>query len=272
MGFSRQPVLKPEIEAKLKEELKPLWDAGFTARRIASNLGFGKPDTDYKKLKIYHVWFYRSKFGFPRRRKARKGKPRYKNKKEETMSFQTFRNTLNKKVPKVPVPYCQRKRTYLILHFWSPFRKSEIYERLAGDFVVKNGMLKIDLYRKKKFYRPGEPTEPFYIPLKMPMMDEVVEWIERFEPDERPFNFSHWTAWKYVKEVFEGYYPHFFRFDYITKAVENAVDVKSIIVELINDTGLDLATITTYIMSNPKYRTSINERELAKLKVQGIIK
>lgn len=286
MGFSRQPVLERPIELKLRQELKEKWSVGLTAPKIAEALNFGIKGSPYEKLKTYHVWFYRHKFNekdkkdetwqpgqFPKRRKGaiRKGSSRYKVKHDEPMPFKVFQDALNQNCPKLG-PYSKRKRAYLILHYWTPLRKSEIYERVAEDFEIKKDILKINLYRKKKFYRVGEKTEPFYLSLKMPLVEEVVEWVEDFEPDERPFRFTHTTAWNYVKEVFKGYYPHFFRFDYITKAVENARDVRSIIVELLNDTGLDLATVTTYIMSNPKYRTSVNERELEILKAEGMLK
>ena len=274
MGFSRQPILTAPIELKLKEELSQLWDSGLTATNIATQLNFGEPNTDYFKLKPYHVWFYRSKFKLPKRRKGaiRKGSSRYKTKHDEPMLFQEFQETLNDKCPKSPFPYSRRKRAYLIMHYWTPLRKSEIYERVGEDFEIRKDILKINLYRKKKFYRVGEKTEPFYLSLKMPMVEEIVDWVKEFESEERPFKFTHTTAWNYVREVFTDFYPHFFRFDYITKAVENAKDVRSIIVELLNDTGLDLATVTTYIMSNPKYRTSVNERELELLKAEGILK
>ena len=273
MPIRRAAILKPEIEDKLKKELHTLWDAGFPARIIAEKLNFGVKGTDYEKLKRHHVWFYRSKFKFKKRRGGiKKGSSRYKVKHQEIMPFQKFASNLNEKVPKIPTSWVQRIRAYIILHYWTPLRKSEIIERKRKDFKIKGEVLIIDLYRKKKFYRPGTDTEPFYLSLKMPLVEEVVEWIEKFKPSERPFNFSKWTGWNYVKQVFEDYYPHFFRFSYITKAIENAEDAKTIIIELINDTGLDLSTITTYIMANPRHRTSINERELQKLRDEGIIK
>jgi len=271
MGFSRQPLLKPEIELKLKEEMHQLWLDGYPAKKIAEILQFGEPESEYHKLKPHHVWFYRSKFHFHKRKEGiPKGRSRYKVKHEETMSFQQFQQTLNINCPKTPFPHTRRKRAYAILHFWTPLRKSEIYERIRKDFEIKGNTLKINLYRKKKYYRPNEKKEPFYLPLKMPMLDEAISWINEFELDERPFNFSHFTAWNYIKSIFKDYYPHFFRFDYITKAVENAKDPKSLITELLMDTGLDLATITAYIMANPKHRTSISERELESLTKSGI--
>lgn len=282
MGFTRSPKLKPEIEAQLKEELHPLWLAGYKAADIAERLRFGDPDTNYAKLKPYHVYFYRLKFNFRRRRNPprSKGQRRYKVKQNETMPYEVFVETLNAKVAEDLDPsYRQRKRAFLILLFWTPLRTTELTDRLRKDFSIKRGLLKIDLYRKKKFYRPGDKTEPFYLRLEYPLVAEVVDWIfgkdngkDRFLPNERPFNFTRWTAWNYVREVFESYYCHFFRFDYITKAVDDSTDPGKLITDLLRDTGLDLETVTTYIMDNERYRTALNDRQLELLKQRGTIK
>lgn len=278
MVFSRQPVLKLEVEAQLKDDLRPLWRKGDQAKKIAKELNFGKPGP-YKKLKPYHVYFYRSKFNFHRRRKPtiEKGTRRYKVKHEEIMLFQTFRDTLNEKIPKSTNFHTQRKRTYLILHYWTPLRKSEIYERTIDDLEIDNNVLTIDLYRKKKYYKPTAESEPINIPLEMPMMDEVVQWLQERKwatPSNskmRPWKISCTTALNYVSEVFEGYYPHFFRFSFITKAIENTKDPSAIITKVMAKTGLNLVTVTKYVMKNKKYSTSIDKRELEILKEQGII-
>jgi hypothetical protein len=278
MVFARQPLLKPEIEEKLEADLEPLWTDGLTAKQIAERLEFGTPEGTYKKLKPMHVYFYREKFGFRRRKKGiKKNRPRYKDKQDTTMDFTEFQETLNDKVPKSDDPKVKRKRAYLILSFWTPLRKSEIIERVRKDFTRRGGRLKINLYRKKKFYRKNAESEPFFLPLSTPMLDEVVDWIfgtvdgeKRFQPDERPFNFTGWTAWKYVHDVFDGLYPHFFRFDWVTKAIENADNVAAIIPELLRDTGMDVLTIMSYVMKNPKQRTSITDREIEILRAAGV--
>jgi len=273
MGFTRSPILKPEIEKQLKEQMEPLWINGKTASEIADILEFENPDTPYQKLKTFHVWFYRSKFNkesngkkFKKRKGGiEKGKPRYKVVHEEPMPFNIFQTTLDQRIPYLG-PYSQKKRAYIILHYWSPLRKTEIIERVREDFTVKNNILKVNLRRKKKYYRPNAKFEPFYLPLAMPLSQEIWDWVKQCGPDEHPFNFTPWTGWNYVQQTFKNYYPHFFRFDYITKAVENARDPGTLISELLSDTGLDLQTVSTYIMSNPKYRTAISKRELENIK------
>jgi len=276
MGFVRSSKLRPEIEAQLKDEMKPLWDGSFSAIQIAYKLGFGEPrlkkllkdyepDPRYEKLKAYHVYFYRSKFKFKRRRTPprAKGKTRYKIKHDEVMTFEQFKNTLNEKVAKNSVRYCQRMRAFLILLYWTPLRNTEIIERTRADFSMISGSLKIDLYRKKKYYHLGKKSEPFYLRMSYPLVDEVVDYILTVDdPDERPFNFTRWTAWNYVRQVFEGYYPHFFRFNYITRGVNNAKDAGQLITTLLGDTGLNISTVSEYIMQNPRFRNTLNDRQM----------
>lgn len=276
MVYRRQALLSLEIEVKLAQEMLPLWERGLSAKAIADELNFGRGD--YAKLTTLHVWFYRQKFNdakyphleqfkgqFPRRKKGiPKGKSRYKEKFEEIMPYDEFVSMLNENVPRDDDDdETKLKRAYFILHYWSPLRKSEILERLRRDFKVRHGELIITLYRKKKHYLPTAKPEPFHIPLAMPMMDEVLNWLKRFKPNERPFNITPLTAWYWTKEAFEGRYVHFWRFNYITKAIENAEDARTILAELIDDTRMDITTVTGYVMTGSKYRGAISKRELA---------
>jgi hypothetical protein len=146
--------------------------------------------------------------------------------------------------------------------FCFPLRNTEIIERVRKDFTIKDGVLKINLYRKKKYYRPNAEPEPFFLRTTYPMVDEVVDWVDRFDKDERPFDFKRWTAWNYVRQVFPTYYPHFFRFNYITRGVNNAEEPGSLIRALLEDTGLDIATVSEYVMADSRFKNSLNDREL----------
>jgi hypothetical protein len=277
-GFVRQPLLKPEVEAELKKEMSSWWNNGYTAKQIADYLWFGKPGTRYEKLKPYHVYFYRQKFGFRRRRRApfKKGTSRYKDKQEDVMSYQEFKAALDEKVPKNPSFHDRRKRTYLILHYWTPLRASEIYERTIDDFELKKAVLVIHLLRKKKHHKPSVKDEPLEVPLALPLMDEVVEWLlsrdwvvvpnlkkwkrkQRLNPHNRPWNISSWTAWHYVNEVFAGYYPHYFRFRWITDAAAKHAGAP----ELKAATGLHLATLNEYILAPKRLQAQIYDRLLS---------
>lgn len=324
MVFKRTAVLTEEEETKLAQQMLPLWnsDPPIPAKEITRKLNFGVPETEYAKLKKHSVFYYRLKFNnpvsrlgkvykhlkrfegkFPRRREGAFGKSsdyekknRYKNKKKKVMTFQTFKEGLET----IPITeefgsgysrLIRRKRAYLILHFWTPLRKSEIYERTINDFDFDEGFLEINLYRKKKFYAPGADTEPFYLETNLNLVSEVVDWIfseEWREPlrdekgkliknikgeqvlSKRPFNFTGWTAWNYVKSTFPTFYPHFFRSNYITRSIKNIKDPGRLISELLKDTGLDIQTIERYIMKNRRFRGALNRRQLEVMKAHGM--
>jgi hypothetical protein len=233
---TRSAILKPETEVQLAGEMLPLWRQRpkLTAKQIAEELNFG--EKPYEKLKKYHVYFYREKFNkgsgeegkyewlepfrgkFRRRKKGgtKKGHHRYKHEPEETMPYPVFRDTLNDKVP-IPEDkyggewyekYVCRKRAYLILHYWSPLRRSEIIERKGRDFKITRDVLKIVLYRKKKYYKKGAKPEPFFLTRELPLADEVVSWVRKFRANERPFDFSGVQGWRYVKDVFTKKIQH----------------------------------------------------------------
>jgi integrase len=276
--FKRMPLLSPEVEVKLAEEMLPLWGQGLKAKEIADELNFGRGD--YAKLKTFHVWFYRLKFNdaryehlkdfkgqFQRRKRGiAKGKSRYKEKFDETMPFSEFKSLLNRNVSKSDDDEVMMKRALCILFYWTPLRRSEILERVRKDFKVKRDYLVINLYRKKKSYLPTAKPEPFYLLLELPLVDEVVEWIEKFKSNERPFDITPLKAWYWVKDVFEGRYVHFFRYNFITKAVENSEDARTILAELLDDTRMDITTVTGYVMASPKHRAAISRRELKTLR------
>lgn len=297
VGYKRLPKLEAEVEEQLAEQMKPLWNGGFTARQIANKLNFGFKGSDYEKLKILHIWFYRSKFNkgkegkstdhlakfkgkFPKRKGhgIAKGQPRYKDKLKKTMPFQEFKSLLNSKLPKSNSENLVR-RVFLILLYWTMLRKTELLERLRKDFVLNDDetTLTINLQRKKKLYKKPTDLEPFNLTLESKderLLDEVLDWLRHFKPNERPFNFSGVTAWRYTKALDERFYCHYFRFNYITKAVENVDDPKKLgelIKELLKETGLDLQTVTGYVMAGSEEEGSITKREIKKLREEGIV-
>ena len=294
MGFIRSPKLKPEIEEKLKTEMKPKWDKNYSARKIAYDLRFGeplfyidkhfKPDERFEKLRVYHVYFYRLKWeklhqekpdkyplSFPPHRKApcSIGQSRYKVKHKKVMSFEEFERMLNQTVSRFKFPpkteaevYCQRMRAFLILMYWTPLRVSELIQRKREDFEIDDELITIDLYRLKKYYAPTKPSEPFFLRTTYSMVDEVVNYLNTIDKHKRPFPFTRWTAWNYVRQVFPSFYPHHFRFSYITRSVNNAKDAGQLISALLGDTGLDISTVNEYIMVNPRFRNTLNDRQM----------
>lgn len=289
--IARAPVLTDIIQDKLQKDLTPLWTEGKTATEIAKELHFGKLGNPYEKLKRYHVYFYRAKFNLPIRLGKngrvpgiKKGQSRYKHQPENIMEYAEFKNKLDSECPLKDLEqqhpgfqaYILRKRAYVITHFWCPLRKSEIYERELEDFSQSGENLKIDLFRKKKH---ATKKEPFFLSLKLPLAQEVSDWIFKHQnmwltdKNRRPFKMNGDTAWKYVKSVFgEDYFPHFARFNYVTRSVEHAKDPGKLISSLLKDTGLDIQTVMKYIMANTRFSGELNQTELELLQQQGLVK
>ena len=286
--FKRTAKLPREIEDQLQIELAKRIPLGESAKQIARELHFGEPGL-YATLKIENVWSYRGKFNDPLIIKQRgykpfglspqhkggckKGSSHYKNKREETMSFEEFKTKLN--AGTIPpgkkgynTDYNRRKRAWLILQYWAVLRKSEIYERLRKDFTIEGDLLKIRLLRKKKYHKPKEykkdaDQEPFYIPIAKAhdmLMDEVLSWLDTWGDEERPFNFEKDTAWNYTRDVFPGLYCHFFRADWISKTVDRTKDEEGLITKLLRDTRLDIRTVVNYILSESKTQRCIRKR------------
>ena len=292
MSFVRQPILKPEIEKQLWKDLIPLWEnEKLTANDIAYKLEFGEEDTRYEKLKPYHVYFYRRKAillsrkkeytwlkeligdSFAPRRNREEGGSRYKVLPANLLPLtkDEFTTNLDKKLPAIS-DVARRERSYLILHYWTPLRKSEIYERTYDSFTIEKDYLVIHLLRKKKLHPKTVTDEPFDVPLGLPKINEVVEWLKGREwydvnrnPENRPWNISASTALIWVKEVFPNYYPHYFRFQWITEACD---DEKTTITDLKSDTGLNAITIDKYILASKKYRRRYGKRVMEKYDVK----
>jgi hypothetical protein len=294
--YTRQPLLNAKEEAELKAKMEPLWAEGMKGREIAEELGFGKPGV-YEKLKTNYIFYYRLKFNndeknpghFPPRNDPPFTEHRYKKTPRELklMSPEVFIQTLNAKLSLISKLFSvKRARAYLILHYWSPLRSSEIYERTINDFEITKDEIIIHLLRKKK-HSHKEKDEPIDIPRALPLVNEVVEWLEDGEWKEkkvkvitksgkvkhvlsdRPFHFGKDTANKYVKEVFADHYPHYFRFNFIT---DGADDPDTTIDELKAKTRLTLAALEEYIITEEKTEDKFDKHKIERLRAKGLIK
>jgi len=312
MSFKRQSILKPEVEDQLKSELSKLWlseNPKLLGKEIAEKLQFGisvmvnkKETNPYVKVKPEYIFFYRQKFKLPLRKKAsfakttdskRVGlrKSRYKVHPEDLglMSTKEFIETLDLRMPPDSESfYHKRARSYLILHFWSCLRSSEIYERVISDFEVNKNEIIIHLLRKKKHHEIGDKDEPVEIPRIFPLVDEVVEWLEgkrwvtelrkkgKFVKDKngkivmnkRPWMISHDTALNYVKDVFPTAYPHWFRFRFLTAGASNP---EISLAELKTKSYLTLPALEHYIMAPKILEQSFNKKLLKQLREEGTI-
>ena len=294
MSFKRHSILKPEVEKQLKGELSELWLTGMKGKEIAKELEFGVEDSKYEKVNPEYVFFYRQKFKLPLRKKAsfakttdskRDGlrKTRYRVRPEDLgmMSSKEFVEALNKKLP-FDSFYCKRARSYLILHYWTPLRSSEIYERVISDFEINKNEIIIHLLRKKKGHQPDDKDEPIEIPRVLPLVDEVANWLlskeweieiknEKGEVvlNQRPWMISHDTALNYAKEIGKNYFPHFFRFNFLTQGANNP---EITIAELKTKARLTLPALEHYIMATKALEQSYNRKILKQLRQEGIIR
>lgn len=307
MSFKRESILNDEVETQLKAELSVLWLKGVQGKVIAQELQFGVKGSPYEKVKPEYVFFYRQKFAkdnpelFPLRRKAsfakntasrRDGlrKSRYCVQPEDLgmMDSTEFVRLLNKNLPHDSF-YCRRARSFLITLFWSPLRSSEVYERKISDFEITKDEIIIHLLRKKKNHEIGDKDEPVSVPRELPLVEEIVSWLESKEwvtelrnkgkfvrdkkgkivMNKRPWMISHDTALNYVKEVFPDAYPHWFRFNFLTQGANNP---EITIAELKTKARLTLPALEHYIMATKALEQSYNRKIIKKLREEGIIK
>jgi len=293
----RQPVLTKSLEKALKEELEPLWNRGLSGKEIADTLGFSV-EGPFKKLKLFHVYYYRSKFKLPPRVVRQSGVSRYKHKPDSIvpLSPDEVYEILNKVYPtddpiKSMAKKAKMSRAFIWLLYYTPLRKSEIYERSLGDFKIAETKtmgkyILIDLYRKKKIVTEKKPAikAPFYLSLDSPHSQEVLDWllyrmaqIKRAEEentkikndkDKHPinrlsFSISSWQAWNTVKKAFPESYPHYYRFRYITsRASDPMIPIEDLLVE----TDLNIVTLRRYMMTGERQRRLAFMRRRASLR------
>lgn len=301
MSFRRQPLLVPEDEAILREQLLPLWNnkKRIKAKKIAEILQFGVAGTKFAKVRKDYVWFYREKFNhdesdenkeffgkFPPRRKGpfARGQPRYKvghPKYLGLMSVEEFEETLNANCPPIDIR-SKMIRAYLIIHYFSPLRLSEVLERVLKDFEITPKNIIIHLLRKKKKVSKKRKKEDESINFRrtFPLVNEIISYLAEWENNlsrkkkktkltERPFNFCGVTALKYVKKVFgEDYFLHYFRFNYIT---EEANQPGTSMLKLKEKTKLTPQIIDNYLMSLKKTEDEVDDSREARYRKRGVI-
>ena len=281
MSFVRQPLLNTEQTEQLKAEVEELWKQGYDGQYIARRLGFGEKGK-YQKLKPQYIYFYRQKFNLPKRREGscQKGESRYNTKPIDLplLSFKQFQDQLNEYAPLTTFTpfHILRKRAFLILHFLTPLRMSEIIERTIQDFELTPTHLTIHLLRKKKKYKITQTDEPIRLPLNYPLIAELVNWLKnpRWITKEnvngkevtvyhRPFKMSHTCAWHSVNSVFPNYYSHHFRFSYISKSLEDNLTSP---IELSAKTGLHYVTLNRYILASNRHQDTLDSRLIERAK------
>jgi len=263
--FRREALLSPDELEELREQLEPVWLAKTVDERgrriwkyrgalaLASHIDLGKKNW-ILKTKPEYIYYYRRLLGLPRRRSpaCEEGGTRYKSgslREQRLMSLDEFSERLEKIKP--TSFHNKRKRAFNILVFYTGLRKGEILMLKRENFsFLEDGTLKIDAFREKKGIKTyinekakKEATYSVYLDLSWKYIDELSDWIRKFEKEEKVFSISGVTAWKYVKEIFPDKYPHYYRMNRITYLCNQDLSLA----EIQRITGLSLPTIQKYI-------------------------
>lgn len=293
MDFKRQDLLEPEVQEQLKDEMAEYWSAGLKGRQIAEVLEFGVPGSIYELIKPEYFYYFRQKFGLPRRNENppfAQGEQRYKVLPDDLglMSVEEFVDTLNKKL-NFDSPYARKARSFLLMLYFSPLRVSEIYERVYAkedkDFTISKDKITVHLLRKKKKHHKKK-DEPINIPRVLPLVEELVQYLQNKEwkvekevEDEngeektvlnlRPWDISHDTARNFVKEVFPNHYPHFFRYNWISEEFDQP---GATTLELKSKTMLTAGALEKYLITEKKAAERLDKRRIERYKELGVIK
>ncbi|MFC1487254.1 hypothetical protein ACFLRN_06180 [Thermoproteota archaeon] len=290
MSFKRESLLTPKEEVELMIDMFTPWSRGMKGSNIALKLQFGVEGSKYEKLKPEYVYFYRQKFerlhqaepeefplSFPIRVKPKfaQGEQRYKHAPEDVriIDDEDFYTALDENLGYDSF-YSRRARSYLLVQFHTPLRVSEIIERAINDFEIKEDEVTIHLLRKKKRHKPSDKDEPISIPRALPLVSEIVDWLEGEEwktdrnAEFRPWNISHDTARNYVKELFPKLYPHYFRFRFLM----NELSYNTPIDELKSKTRLTMSALERYLKSPKVVEKRFNKRLVERYRAKGLIK
>ncbi len=268
-------LLKPEQEAALKQQLEALWSLRdprtgapkYEGRQIAVALGFGSsevPDNPYAKLEPERVWYYRKKFGLEKRNDTIKYPHRYKyGKQDSILDLDDFIKRIERDQE---VDYTsKRRRRGCMLGFWGGFRNTENRHLLREDFEFDQNpdgeeVLRVNVFRLKKgrLVTREQATYPIELRLDWVFVHDIVDYIEEFKPNERPWEVDRTTWWRWHKEVFgKKFYPHWLRENRITFFCS---DPRFSIAEIRNWTGLHLVTIEEYISKSRRFSITATEK------------
>ena len=130
---------------------------------------------------------------------------------------------------------------YFWLLYYCGVRKSEGYERVAGDFKVTDTHLIVDFHQRKK---GGAEVPPLELPRHWFGIDKIIECVEKAQQRKahnkavytyidrkrtRQLRKARWVfpqiqstkAWEIIRKVLgKGWYPHFLRLNRLTEIGE----------------------------------------------------
>lgn len=282
--------LTEEEEIELEDRLYRLWmledengEPKFTGKQIAKALGFdgvktlpdGSPNP-YADIPLDRIYHYRHKFDLPKRHDHTRYPHRYKYGKQDDMIdlkdvFEKIENIESGSF------HGKRKRSGCSLGFWGGFRNTENLRLKRKDFEYDEDMhgkemLRINAFRLKKgdIVSKDQATYPIELPLDWLLVDYIADWVERYDPEERPWNVTRKTYWAWIKDVFgEKKYPHWLRNNRISYFCS---DPRFSLAEVRKWTGLHLVTIDNYITKSRRLTLTATEKMSQKMKEKNIKK
>lgn len=186
-------------------------------------------------------------------------------KKTEILSFSTIKKAVLKAFLSI------EEEAFFWILYYCGVRKSEAYERVAEDFVVRDGHLVIDFHERKKH---GALVPPLELPLRWYGVDKIVKVVETAR-GRRAFTKSvyvyvdkkrirqllrdRWVfrhiqstkAWAIVKAMLgPGYYAHFLR---LNRLSEIGQDPSASLVRLKSFSGIkSTSTLDSYLGTSKK--------------------
>jgi len=268
-------ILTPEQEEVLRKELEKWWNMKdsngrpmLTGMEIAKKcLGFGDPNipnNPYVEIPPERIYYYRKKFNLPLRDEGYRHPRRYAyGKQESVLDLDKFIERIEA-IPRTSFNN-RRKRAGVSLGFWGGARNSENRNLRRKDFDYTedqygNELLRVNLYRLKKGrrIRKEDTLYPIELRLTWPFVREVANWIEQFNPEERPWPVTRKTWWRWHKEILgPNFYPHYLRQNVITIMCS---DPRFSIAEIRAWTGLHLITIQNYISKSRRFTLTATEK------------
>jgi hypothetical protein len=257
--------LTPSEERALKKELKKLWmikdnegNWAFNGPQIAKMLGFGVPGSPYVQLKPEYVYNYRQKFNLPIRFEKKHYPHRYAHgKQEEPLELSEWIDQIDQ-IPSGSF-HGKRKRSFNALVFWTGLRNTEMRILTPDDIEIESDRMIIHAFRLKKSSALSVKDRTYDVELRLEWMfvEEIYDWVKRFETDDIIWNVSRWSAWSWVKEIYPEGYPHMMRLNRITAMCS---DPRFSIAEIRAWSGLHISTIEAYISKSGRFVTTAADK------------
>lgn len=164
----------------------------------------------------------------------------------------------------------------IALFYWTGLRRSEVLGDKGHKWMTKKGLktsdpfpgllkedLSVDdqfLYVQQVARKHGKREAPLAIPLELPYVNLIVTRWQAAGPNRKVFPISYVTFWRILKRIDPKLYPHYFRFNRITKFAKNP---KTSIAQICTWTGLNPITVSRYLFREGRF-----SRELGKMMIE----